>query len=336
MVFYRTKEEDDPYYDLWNSPEWLFPFKNKDKLIFPRIITVEPINVCQNECIYCGMRLMNRESGLMTKDIMRKIAGEAFQYGASVRFGGFGEPLLHKDIVEFVRICKQKNVKTTIFTNARLLTNNIIREFCGIGLDELRISSSGITEAEHNEIRKNSDWSADLRDKILLVDKIKKDMKSFFPYLTLHTGVFDYDKNDFKNNLNQYINTFLPYVDKINIDLINLTRVKHIEAIAPYYPETTIREVYKPCVTLYHKMIVHWNGDVFACDVLYNYENEYYCGTLKEDNTIYDMYHSQKMKKLRMMTESLQHAKLPLCKLCFSNTYKYEKLKKRHQKSNHN
>jgi len=29
MIYYKTHTQDVPYYDLWDSPEWSFPFKNK-------------------------------------------------------------------------------------------------------------------------------------------------------------------------------------------------------------------------------------------------------------------------------------------------------------------
>lgn len=332
MLYYKTVPEDDPYNDLWNSPEWLFPFENKDKLIFPKILTVEPVNICQNECIYCGMRLMNRKTGFMTAEIMKKIADEAALYECSIRFGGFGEPLIHKEMVEFARICKDRKVRATIFTNAKLLNEDMMKAFCEMGLDEIRISSAGISEAEHKDIRRNSDWNKDFLEKILMADRIKRQQKADKPYLTLHTCVFDYDKNDFKQNVDIYVKHFLRYVDKVNIDLINLCRVKDLEKIRDYYPRSTIREIYKPCVTLYHKMLIHWNGDVFACDLSYNYDERYYCGNIRDKVPIYEMYHSEKVKKLREMTESLQHAKLPHCKECFQSTYKYEELKEKYKK----
>lgn len=332
MLFYKTKPEDDPYYDLWNSPEWLFPFENKDKLIFPKILSVEPVNICQNKCIYCGMRLMKRKTGFMSIDIMKKIVDEAARYNSSIRFGGFGEPLIHKGMVDFVGLCKAKGVRTTIFTNASLLNEEMMRKFCEIGLDEIRISSAGISEAEHNEIRSNSDWNKDLIQKVLLTDKIKKEMNSKRPYITLHTIVFDYDKYEFKMNVDSYVKKFLRHVDKINIDLIALARVKDLVEVKRYYPKTTVKEIYKPCVTLYHKMLIHWNGDVFACDVLYNYDEKYYCGNLHDDISIYEMYRLPMVNELRKMTESLRHNGLPYCSKCFQNTYKYEELKEKYKK----
>lgn len=330
MIYYKTKPQDDPYYELWHSPEWLFPFDNQEKLVFPKILTVEPVNICQNACIYCNMRLMNRIKGYMSKHIMKKIAGEAARYGASIRFGGFGEPLIHKEMTDFIEICKSKNIRTTIFTNAYLLDEDMMRSFCKSGLDEIRFSSSGLSAAGHNEIRRNSNWDRDFRQKVIMAARIKKETGSSKPYLSIFPAVFDYDADEFKKNVDQYVQEFLQYADKIDIDLIDLSRVKHLKEIKPYYPKTTIKEVYKPCVTLYHKMLIHWNGDVFACDTVYDFDETYFCGNLNDENvTIYNMYHSDKVKLLREKTRLMQHENFSLCRDCYQTTYKYEDLKKK-------
>ena len=330
MIYYKTKPQDDPYYDLWHSPEWLFPFENKDKLIFPVILTVEPVNICQNTCIYCNMRLMDRETGFMSRHIMERIIGEAAHYGASIRFGGFGEPLVHKEIKELVEACKTNKIRTTIFTNASLLNEDMMRSFCKSGLDEIRFSTSGLSATAHNEIRRNSDWNKDFRQKVIMANRIKKEMGCEKPYLAVFPCVFDYDSDEFKLNVDRYVKDFLIYVDKIDIDLIDLSRVRHLEEIKPYYPKTIIKEVYKPCVALYHKMLIHWNGDLFACDVVYNFDEAYYCGNLNDEHiSIYDMYHSEKVNRLRERTEAFRHRDLPLCRDCYQTTYKYEDLKKR-------
>ncbi len=328
MIWYKTKAEDDPYYTLWTSAEWLFPFENEDKLTFPKIVTVEPINICQNNCLYCSTRLMDRKTGSMSIEVMTKIADECAANGASIRYGGFGEPLLHKEIVKFVEICKSRNVRTTIFTNASLLTEDMMRTFCECGLDEIRFSSAGVTAEQHNDVRRKSDYNRDLRDKIIMAAEIKEKMRSVRPYLSLYTVVFDYDKPEFKDNVEGYVSFFLNYADKVDIDLIDLTKVRDIDEIRPYYPKTTIEEVYKPCVTLYHKTIVHWNGDFFACDIPYNFEDTFYLGNLVQGDSIKEGYASEKMKNLRKKTQNLEHQSLPLCKYCYQNTYKYEELKK--------
>lgn len=328
MIFFKTTPESDPFYDLWNSPEWLFPFENKKKLVFPKILTIEPTNACQNECVYCLMRLMDRPTGRMSLDSMKKIAEEASKFNASIRFGGFGEPLIHKKIIELVEICKHYGVRTSIFTNGKLLTENMLAKFCEFGLDEIRFSGAGLTPQRHEEIRVNSDYDKDFRKPIMLASAVRNKMQVKKPFYCIYTNVFSYDEAEFIDWKDEYVDDYLQYVDKVDIDLTNFSRVKDLEATKPYYKKQTIHQVYKPCVTLYHKNIIHWNGDVFACDIPYDFMDEYHLGNINDEGTtIHDLYHSNKMRDLRVRTDNLEHANMPLCKDCYSNTTKYDGLK---------
>ena len=331
MIYYKTKPQDDPYYDLWNSTEWLFPFENKDNHVFPKILTVEPVNLCQLRCVYCDTRIMKRKSGQMSLKVMEKIVKEASSHGASIRFGGWGEALIHKSFDEMVKMCKEANVRTTVFTNGKLFTEKLMEKFCECGLDEIRFSGSGVDEINHEEIRKRSDYEKDFKEKIIMAYKIREKMKKNRPYFTIYTHVLDYNDGYLDEYKDSYIDFFIQYADKIDIDKTNFSRVKELDEVKKYYDIQTINEVYKPCVTLYHKFIIHWNGDVFACDRPYNFEKEYHLGNLEENNqTLYEMYHSDKIKDLRRKTGELKHENMSLCKDCYSNTEKYEELKEKY------
>lgn len=327
MIYFKTIPEDDPYYSLWHSKEWLHPFDNLNTLKFPRILTVEPVNICQNDCVYCSMNIMDRVTGVMSLDTMKKIAFEASEHGASIRFGGFGEPLINKDFPEFIKICKENEVRTTLFTNGKLLNEENMKKFCEYGLDEIRFSGSGMDKETHERVRVGSDYEKDFKEKIIMADNIRKKMNTNKPYFTIYTHVYSYDDESFKKNKQEYIDFYMNYVDKIDIDLTNLSRVKEIDEVKEHYDKQTIKQVYKPCVTLYHKFIIHWNGDVFACDIPYSFQEEYFLGNLNDNISMYDMYHSDKIKDLRIKTQNLEHNDLPLCKDCYSNTNKYDELK---------
>ena len=328
MIFYKNNPEDDPYYNLWNSAEWLFPFDYLDRLVFPKIITLEPVNICQNNCIYCQMRLMDRKTGQIDLALVEKLAIEASRFGSAVRLGGYGEPLIHKQIVELVEILKKHNVQTTIFTNGNLLTEEMVKAFCDFGLDELVFSGSGVTPEIHNEIRKKSDYAHDFKEKIEMSYKIREEANKKWPYFRIYTNVFNYEDELYKKEVDNYVEYFLKYVDKIDIDLTNMNRVRELDEVKPYLESQVVDTTYKPCVTLYHKWLVHWNGDIFMCDIPYDKTEEYLIGNILDDN-IEDLYFNEKVELMREKTSRLEHAELPLCNKCFSNTNKYEALKEK-------
>jgi len=269
---------------------------------------------------------MKRKSGFMNLDTMEKIAKEAGENKVAIRHGGFGEPLLHPKITELVEICKKHNALTTIFTNCNRLTEDMMRSFVKSGLDEIRFSSSGITDEEHNMIRKNSNYQADFDEKIMMAYRIREEMNSDKPFFTIYTNVISYDDDTFKENIEAYKKKYIQFADKIDIDLTMFSRVKELKHVKSLYQKQTINEQHKPCVTLFLKVIVHWNGDVYACDIPYNHEDTYYLGNMHDKGfTIKKSYNSEKIKKLRGdLSFDLKHNEYKLCKDCFSNTNKWE------------
>jgi MoaA/NifB/PqqE/SkfB family radical SAM enzyme len=330
MIFYKTNKNDDPYKELWSRDGWLYPIENADNMEFPLIVTVEPTNACQNRCLYCSRQLMDRKIGYMSLATMDRIAAESANYKSAIRHGGFGEPLLHRDIVGIIEKCKKHDVLTTIFTNCNLLTEDMMRAFVDLGLDEIRFSSSGITSEEHNKIRRNSDYNKDFDEKLKMAYEIREKMNAKRPFFSLYSNVIDYDSDVFKTNIDSYRDKYLQFADKIDIDLTMFSRVKDLEHVKELYQMQTVNEVHRRCVSLLLKVIAHWNGDIFACDRTYNYEPEYYLGTIGQDDfTIKKGYHSSKMKELRakLSFDDGHHDQFELCKDCYTNTTKWDKKK---------
>lgn len=326
MIWYKTSKQDDPYNELWSREEWLHPFENAEHMKFPLVVTVEPTNACQNKCLYCSRQLMNRKIGYMSLETMEQISKEAGEHKAAVRHGGFGEPLLHPRITDFIEINKKHDVLTTIFTNCNLLTEDMMRRFVDLGLDEIRFSSSGITPAEHNAIRKNSSYHDDLEKKLELAYAVREKMNAQKPYLTLYTNVMDYNDDDFRKDVEAYRDHYIRYSDKIDIDLTMFSRVKELEHVKDLYEKQTIKEQHKRCATLFLKVLVHWNGDVFGCDCAYNFEDDFFTGRIGENGfTIAEGYRSLKMEDLRKrLSYAMGHDAFALCRECFSNTTKWK------------
>ncbi|MBN2483456.1 MAG: radical SAM protein [Candidatus Omnitrophica bacterium] len=325
MIYYKTSKQDDPYFELWSRKEWLYPLENADAMQFPLIVTVEPTNRCQNKCLYCSRQLMTRTFGNLDLATMEKIAEESGHHRAAIRHGGFGEPLLHPDIEKIVAISNKYNVLTTIFTNGMNLSEKMMESFVRNDLSEIRFSSSGITPDVHNKIRRNSDYSRDFDEKIKMAHRVRARMGSKKPFFTLYTNVIDYNDSNFQENLEIYRDRYLEYVDKVDIDLTMFSRVKHLDHVKDLYSKQTVNEEYKKCVGLFLKVIVHWNGDLFACDKLYDFHEDYYLGNLK-DVSIAQGYGSEKMKYLRdNVSFAMNHQDFEYCRNCYTNTSKWDK-----------
>ena len=64
-----------------------------------------------------------------------------------------GEPLLHPDVVEIVRYCRELGFATSLTTNGFLLTRKLLKELEEAGLQVSQISVDRMTpECDHEEI----------------------------------------------------------------------------------------------------------------------------------------------------------------------------------------
>ncbi|WP_195694570.1 radical SAM protein [Priestia megaterium] len=116
------------------------------KYLFVRIL-----ESCNAGCWFCGFA-HSRDKFRLSTDEFKNILDEADLAGVEyIRFTG-GETLLHRELTEFVRMCKKKGIKTSIITNGFLLEKKII-ELYEAGLDQVTVSIDEV-EHVHDEIRK--------------------------------------------------------------------------------------------------------------------------------------------------------------------------------------
>lgn len=87
---------------------------------------------------------------------------------------GWGESLLHKDILEAIRLVKAEGAQAGFVTSGRLLNREYISEIISTGVDFIGFSLSGATPVTHDSIRINSDLKS-LIGHIQTFNEIKKE-----------------------------------------------------------------------------------------------------------------------------------------------------------------
>ena len=132
-------------------------------LPLPYAIAVFPIYHCNFKCRYCiqsvpkDQRQSICDSVMLSLNIYKKMIDDLAEIGTPIPklgFGGYGEPLLHPDIIEMVRYAKEKNVVKTIeiVTNGVLLHKEMAEGLVAAGLDRLRISIQGLDAERYKEM----------------------------------------------------------------------------------------------------------------------------------------------------------------------------------------
>jgi len=106
-----------------------------------RKLYIEPTTKCNLDCKMCFRNTWFDEPicDLSLEDYRRVLAAMPRSV-ETVFFGGMGEPLYHKDILEMIRLAAQTGVETELLTNGTLLTEKMIYGLLDAGLSRLWIS----------------------------------------------------------------------------------------------------------------------------------------------------------------------------------------------------
>jgi len=145
---------------------------------------IEPTSRCQLKCIMCPRTafLNEWESGDMPLSLYRKVS-EYFDRVENVHLQGWGEPLLHKDLFNMIRIAKEKECNVSLTTNGMLLNPEISERLIKEGVSIIALSLAGATKMTHEKIRKGSNFDC-LIDNIKALHDLKQKTKSKSPKIT--------------------------------------------------------------------------------------------------------------------------------------------------------
>jgi pyruvate-formate lyase-activating enzyme len=144
---------------------FLFPmdygFDSAKAKDFPQIVQLAITNVCDMACGHCPHPVFKRSgtyrASYMNMDLYRKIADEvAVHPESSLRLFGWGEPLLHPDLVEMVGYAKDRGVGiTNLITNGLQLNPEVSRGLIRSGLDVLEVSLDALSRESYHAVRGN-------------------------------------------------------------------------------------------------------------------------------------------------------------------------------------
>jgi len=279
---------------------------------FPKQIDVETTNVCNLRCTICPQPQQTRKIGYLNLAVAKKIIDEVAIYGLErMCLSLFGEPFLNKDFFDISRYAKKSNKIDHLYisTNALLMDERISRELIDSGLDKIIISIDGASKETYEKIRVGGDY-----------DKLISNVENFIRIREASGGngpriavqIIRMKETD------KEVDKFYKFwQDKINqTDQIDVkehfTWAKKVEGSGVESAGKIAVKV--PCLTyLWSNMAIYWNGDMTVC--CYDSDADLVIGNINE-NSIHDVWHSEKYNNLRQKHLEGMIDELPLCKDC--------------------
>lgn len=187
---------------LWNASKvfssyFLSKFtKNNHHKGLPISISIEPTTSCNLRCPQCpsGLRSFTRPTGMLSKDLNKKIINELSKTLTYITYYFQGEPYLNRDFTDMVSYAKDHNIYTSTSTNGHYLSEANCKATIESGLDRLIISMDGITQETYKEYRVGGDLQK-VFDGTKRLSQMKKEMNSKTPYIIWQFIVFKHNED---------------------------------------------------------------------------------------------------------------------------------------------
>lgn len=290
-------------------------------------IQIELTNACQASCLMCSHRNMKRPVTHMNLDLLNKVVDESLDITKDPYFVGIcgiGEPLLHPQIKEALRIVRRLP-RLALGTNGQALTKEKRECLIETQFDDLTLSLDAISPDTHVFMRPGLSFTTVMENTIDLFKELRK-VERFWRKIYIQLIVTE------KN-----VHEIIPFTDYW------LTKTKDLEGVVvfikpmyqwpgldnPFYPGPTVeikenpRVLWGPvngdtsfrgtCDLFNDWVMIQSDGAYQPCCM--NVEDDYQIGNVK-DHTILELYQSEKMNEYRRLFREKQFDSIPFCRGC--------------------
>ncbi len=161
----------------------------------PWFVSIEPASVCNLSCPQCpvGQGGIERSNKFMELDQYRVLLDELSSTTAMLSLYFQGEPLMHKEFTEFVRLAAERKIYTQTSTNGQMLTGDICRGLVEGGLDRIIISLDGTDQVSYQAYRRGGDLGL-VEDGIRTLERLRKEKRSRKPFIIVQFLVFRHNR----------------------------------------------------------------------------------------------------------------------------------------------
>lgn len=306
---------------IWTAAKKREILKNILPLETPLSIQVEPSGMCNFKCVYC-IHSAEHAKEILLKEMLSLEVFKKFLVGAkyfkqkikTITFCGLGEPLLNKDVYEMIKLSKEICTETNIVTNGSLLTSENSDKLIASGIDNIRISLQGLNAQDY---KKTSNFIIDF-------DKFINNLKYLYEHkgnAKIYLKIVDL-VIDTKEKEEEFYKIFENICDNIEIQII-IKESPHVEFNKISKRDVTKKTIYnKPvknvevCSAIFFSMFFRANGSVLPCCNVHDYNYQSLEIGNVNDNNIFEIWNSEKLKALRLCHLKGNGNSIALCKRC--------------------
>lgn len=303
----------------FHTPEWQRACNQRREVLDygPLHIFLESASPCNLRCPMCptGVGAITRKHGYLNLDLAEKLANELKHQPKQVGLWLGGEPLLHKDLAEIIRVLAVKDLPVAMHTNATRLTPERSRELIEAGLKWISFSFDGFSREEYAKLRVGGDYDETLGN-IMAFLRLKQDLKSETPHVVIQMVHPPNDENDGLGPPPATPEEVIKLFEGLPVDeyhsLLAHAWSGQLEGpqVAPNRYGVGQRMA---CRLPYTDLTIAWNGDVVSC--CGDLDSANILGNFRDEN-LYDLWNNEHFQKFRRDMHTHEIESRPLCGTC--------------------
>lgn len=126
--------------------------------IEPTLANIEITTRCTLGCAACARTQLKLQSRFMSRDNFRRVL-EKLPHAYRVVLVGLGEPLLHPEVIGFIKLAVAEGRHVGLVTNAMNLDAEMASALCASGLASITFSLDAVYQLTADRVRQGSDMS---------------------------------------------------------------------------------------------------------------------------------------------------------------------------------
>ena len=288
---------------------------------FPIFFQIQTINRCNANCPMCPYASTTATGTLQTMSdrVFEKLINEiSLKKEVQLIVMSFqNEPLADKKLIKRAKYIKEKapHINLELVSNGYLITPDIADEIYDV-FDAVELSIHAVKSETYKKVLGGLDFKKTLKNIFYIGESNEMRSKTVLRFVKQKTNANEYShfKKFWQRNgfavlgfdLNSRLHAVKDYENmKYREKWLQLIEIKLLKLISPL--------LFSHCPIPNIAMYIRSNGDVVFCFSDWTEEN--IIGNIN-NNSIYDVYHSSKMKDLRERINSNSAYEHDICKKC--------------------
>jgi radical SAM protein with 4Fe4S-binding SPASM domain len=283
----------------------------------PLFYSIEATNVCNYRCKYCPQGSPDGQEfkkGQMSTVLFESILKQIIQLKpvSQVYLTGNGEPLMHPDLEELIRLSNRHGLIPSFSSNGSLFSQERIKSLLGSGEFFLTVDFSPSKEI-YETYRKGGCWEtvyANLKNLLVLKKKSGRD----YPKIEIRdmSTIAASSQKEREKSLFDLESLFKDFpVDRFSQLKVHRWIGNIDQSTIPSQVKTN---KYKLCTHPWSLFVITWSGEVLPC--CRDFGAEYVIGKIDGEDGILDIWNDEQIKSLRRALVDKRPDRINICKNC--------------------